>query len=215
MRARDVMALSPIVPVIALDKIEDALPLAQALLAGGIAVMEITLRTEAGLKSIEIISEALPEMNVGAGTVLNAHDFKQAVEHGAKFVFSPGISEELIQTSKELDIPLIPGVATASEVMLAKNNGFEACKLFPATLAGGVEILKAFAGPFASMVFCPTGGVNLNNLNEFLALNNVLCVGGSWIVSKQAIEEKDFEHITTLCKEAIYTIQGKHLSHEK
>lgn len=209
MTAQDVMSLSPIVPVIALEDEEDALPLAKALLEGGINIMEITLRTEAGLKSIEIISKALPQMHVGAGTVLNANDFKSAVAHGAAFVFSPGISEELMQTSKELNVALIPGVATASEVMLAKNNGFEHCKLFPATLAGGVEILKAFNGPFASMRFCPTGGVNLENINDYLALENVLCAGGSWIVPKQAMKEKDFEHITKLCKEAMHTIKGK------
>jgi 2-dehydro-3-deoxyphosphogluconate aldolase/(4S)-4-hydroxy-2-oxoglutarate aldolase len=203
MTAKEVMELSPIVPVIALESVEDALPLAEALLAGGINVMEITLRTEAGLKSIEVISKALPQMNVGAGTVLNATDFKKAVNHGAKFVFSPGISEELMQTSKALNIALIAGVATASEVMLAKNNGFEYCKLFPATLAGGVEILKAFYGPFASMRFCPTGGVNLENLNDFLALPNVLCVGGSWIVPSKLIKEKRFDEITELTREAL------------
>lgn len=215
MTAQEVMKLSPIVPVIALENEEDALPLAKALLKGGINIMEITLRTEAGLKSIEIISKALPQMHVGAGTVLNASEFKRAVTHGAEFVFSPGVSEALIRTSKELNIALIPGVATASEVMLAKNNGFEYCKLFPAILVGGVEILKAFSGPFASMRFCPTGGVNLDNVNEFLALENVLCVGGSWIVPKQAMSEKDFEQITRLCKEAINTVKGKKYNDEK
>ncbi len=206
MTAKEVMEVSPIVPVIALESADDALELAQALLEGGIGVMEITLRTEAGLKSIEAISKGMPQMRVGAGTVLNADDFKKAVEHGAQFVFSPGISEELMQTSKELGIALIPGVATASEVMLAKNRGFEHCKLFPATLAGGVEALKAFSGPFASMRFCPTGGVNLDNLNAFLALKNVLCVGGTWIVPKDAIAQKDFKKITRLCKEALESI---------
>ncbi len=206
MTAKEVMEISPIVPVIALESVEDALPLARALLEGGIAIMEITLRTEAGLKSIEVISKEMPQMNVGAGTVLNAVDFKKAVEHGAQFVFSPGISEELMQTSKDLGIALIPGVATASEVMLAKNNGFEHCKLFPATLAGGVEALKAFSGPFASMRFCPTGGVNLNNVKDFLDLDNVVCAGGSWIIPKQAIKEKDFQAITKLCKEALQAL---------
>ncbi len=209
MTAEAVMKLSPIVPVIALENEEDALPLAEALLEGGINIMEITLRTHAGLNAIEIISKALPQMHVGAGTVLNRSDFKNAVAHGAAFVFSPGISEALMQTSKELNIALIPGVATASEVMLAKNNGFEHCKLFPATLAGGVEILKAFSGPFPSMRFCPTGGVNLNNINDFLSLDNVLCAGGSWIVPKQAMKEKNFKQITELCTEAMQTIKGK------
>ncbi|MBT8348316.1 MAG: bifunctional 4-hydroxy-2-oxoglutarate aldolase/2-dehydro-3-deoxy-phosphogluconate aldolase [Sulfurovum sp.] len=209
MTAQDVMTLSPIVPVIALENEEDALPLAKALLEGGINIMEITLRTEAGLKSIEIISKALPQMHVGAGTVMNSSDFKSAVAHGAAFIFSPGISEVLMETSKELNIALIPGVATASEVMLAKNNGFQHCKLFPATLAGGVEILKAFSGPFSSMRFCPTGGINLNNINDFLSLENVLCAGGSWIVPKQALKEKKFQEITKLCIEALDTIKGK------
>jgi 2-dehydro-3-deoxyphosphogluconate aldolase / (4S)-4-hydroxy-2-oxoglutarate aldolase len=206
MTAREVMEISPIVPVIALESVDDALPLAKALLEGGIAIMEITLRTQAGLKSIEAIAKAMPQMNVGAGTVLNADDFKKAVEHGAQFVFSPGISEGLMQTSRELGVALIPGVATASEVMLAKNNGFGHCKLFPATVAGGVEALKAFSGPFSSMRFCPTGGVNPDNVKAFLALDNVLCAGGSWIVPKQAIKEKDFKAITKLCEEALQAL---------
>lgn len=209
MTAKEVMQISPIVPVIVLENIEDALPLAEALLEGGISIMEITLRTDAGLGSIEAISKALPQMHVGAGTVLNANDFKKAVVHGAQFVFSPGISEELMQTSKELDIALIPGVTTASEMMMAKNHGFEHCKLFPATLAGGVEALKAFSGPFTSMHFCPTGGVNLKNLNDFLSLDNVLCVGGSWLVPKQIIKDKKFQVITRLCKEALNTVKIK------
>ena len=209
MTAEAVLKLSPIVPVIALENEEDALPLANAVLEGGINIMEITLRTDAGLKAIEIISKALPQMHVGAGTVLNSSDFKNAVAHGAAFVFSPGISEALMQTSKELNVALIPGVATASEVMLAKNNGFEHCKLFPATLAGGIDILKAFSGPFPSMRFCPTGGVNLENINDFLSLDNVLCAGGSWIVPKQALKEKNFKEITKLCSEAMQIINGE------
>ena len=209
MRAEEIMKLSPIVPVIALESEEDALPLANALLEGGINIMEITLRTQAGLKAIEIISKHLPQMHVGAGTVLNGDDFKSAVEHGAAFIFSPGISEDLLQTSKQTGIALIPGVATASEVMLAKNHGFDHCKLFPATLAGGVEMLKALSGPFPTMRFCPTGGVNLNNLNEFLTLEYVLCVGGIWIVPKALIKEKDFKQITKLCVEAKDSIKGK------
>lgn len=206
MNAYDVMKISPIVPVIALDDANDALPLAEALLEGGIAIMEITLRTDAGLKAIEAIAKSCPQMNVGAGTILNQSDFKNAVNCGSRFVFSPGISEALMQISKELNIALIPGVATASEIMLAKNNGFEHCKLFPATVAGGTEALKAFGGPFPSMRFCPTGGVNLSNLNDFLSLPNVLCVGGSWIIPKSALKEKNFTQITSLCKEAFKSI---------
>lgn len=207
MRAEEVMRISPIVPVVALENSEDALALAEALLEGGIAVMEITLRTDAALKAIEAIAKSMPQMHVGAGTVLNALSFKDAVDHGAQFVFSPGISTELMQTSKNLSISLIPGVATASEVMLAHNSGFDFCKLFPATAVGGVETLKAFGGPFASMRFCPTGGVSLSNLNDFLSLENVLCVGGSWIVPKQAIAQKNFKEVTRLCREALQSIR--------
>ncbi len=203
MNAYDVMQISPIVPVIALEDADDALPLAEALLEGGIEIMEITLRTEAGLKSIKTIADNLPQMSVGAGTIINSDSFKRAVDQGAQFIFSPGISSELMQSSFDLEIPLIPGVATASEVMFALNNGFEHCKLFPATVAGGINALKAYKGPFVSMHFCPTGGINLANLKDFLALSNVPCVGGSWIVPKDALKRKDFEHITQLCDEAL------------
>ncbi|RXJ69632.1 keto-deoxy-phosphogluconate aldolase [Halarcobacter ebronensis] len=207
MNARYIMEISPIVPVIALEDEKDALPLAKALQKGGVNIMEITLRTPAGLKAIEIVSKELPSMNVGAGTVCNEEDLKKAKKAGAKFVFSPGISQELINASKKEEITLIPGVATASEVMLAQNNNIFYCKLFPATLSGGVEILKAFAGPFPKMNFCPTGGVNLNNLNDFLILKNVLCVGGTWFVPKDEIIINNFEEITSLCKEAINSIK--------
>lgn len=207
MNPYEVMNISPIVPVIAIEDAEDALPLAEALLEGGIGLMEITLRTDAGLKAIEMIAHKLPEMAVGAGTVIHAEGFDKALSHGAQFVFSPGISLELMEISKARNIPLIPGVATASEVMLALNNGFEHCKLFPATAVGGVETLKAFSGPFASMRFCPTGGINLDNINDFLALKNVYCAGGSWIVPPAAIQTKDFNRITRLCKEALAHIK--------
>ncbi|MEA3491366.1 MAG: bifunctional 4-hydroxy-2-oxoglutarate aldolase/2-dehydro-3-deoxy-phosphogluconate aldolase [Campylobacterota bacterium] len=206
MTSQDVMSISPIVPVIALERVEDALPLAEALLEGGIEVMEITLRTDAGLKSIEAIARSMPEMSVGAGTVVHAESFVQAVDSGSQFVFSPGITRELMHYSADQNIALIPGVATASEVMMAQNSGFTHCKLFPATIAGGVDALKAFGGPFPSMRFCPTGGVKLSNLNEFLALDNVLCVGGTWIVPKQTIREGRFADITRLCREALGSI---------
>ncbi len=208
MKAADVMMISPIVPVVVLERVEDALPLAEALLEGGIAVMEITLRTNAALPSIEVIAKTLPQMHVGAGTVVNREGFVSAVDAGSQFVFSPGVSLELMEASRDLSKVLIPGVATASDIMLAKNNGFEHCKLFPATVAGGVEALKAFGGPFPLMRFCPTGGIKLSNLNEFLALENVLCVGGSWIVPLQAMREKNFGLITKLTKEALGSIES-------
>lgn len=206
MNALDVMKISPLVPVIAIDNENDALPLAEALLEGGIKIMEITLRTPAGLKAIEAIAKAMPEMHVGAGTVCNAMDLQKAIDHGSGFVFSPGISHELIIAALDKNIAFIPGVATASEVMLAQNNGLMHCKLFPATVAGGVAALKAFSGPFGDMRFCPTGGVNLDNMKEFLALPNVICVGGSWIVPKEAILQHDFKSITALSKEALSSL---------
>ena len=208
MNSYEVMNISPIVPVIAIDNAEDALSLAEALLEGGVGLMEITLRTEAGLRAIEIIAKEYPQMSVGAGTVINRAGFQSAVDHGAQFVFSPGINQEIMDASSELNTTLIPGVATASEVMFALNNGFEYCKLFPATAVGGVELLNGFYGPFPSMRFCPTGGINLDNINDFLKLPNVLCAGGSWIVPKTSLQKKDFNHITELCKTAIHHIHN-------
>ncbi len=208
MNSKEVMQISPIVPVIALDRVEDALPLAEALLEGGISIMEITLRTDAGFSSIETISKSIPQMSVGAGTVTNEEEFQKAVDYGSKFVFSPGISHELMETSKRLNISLIPGVATASEVMIAQNGGFNECKLFPASAVGGVNLLKAFGGPFSSINFCPTGGVNVHNMHDFLSLPNVLCVGGSWIVPSKAIRDGNFKKITTLCKEALKSLDS-------
>ncbi len=207
MNSKDVMSISPIVPVIAIENENDALPLAKALSQGGINIMEITLRTKCALKAIEIISKELPSMSVGAGTVCNEKDLIKAKNAGAKFIFSPGISQELIDASIRHKIALIPGISTASELMLAQNNNLYYCKLFPAILSGGVDILKAFLGPFPKMSFCPTGGVNLKNMNEFLSLSNVLCVGGTWFVPKKAIELNEFKQITELCKEALDNIR--------
>jgi 2-dehydro-3-deoxyphosphogluconate aldolase/(4S)-4-hydroxy-2-oxoglutarate aldolase len=209
LNSKDVLSISPIVPVIALDNIDDALPLAKALQNGGINIMEITLRTQEGLKAIELISKQMPSMNVGAGTVCNKKDLEGSIAHGAQFVFAPGISEELIQSAKQNNIALIPGVSNASEVMLAQNNDLLACKLFPASLVGGVDMLKAFSGPFPKMNFCPTGGISINNMNDYLELNNVLCVGGSWLVPKKLIKEKRFSKITEIAKESLIKINNK------
>ena len=207
MTSVQVLEISKIVPVIAIDDAKNALSLAKTLLNSGIKVMEITLRTDAALESIKIISKELPQMNVGAGTVCNVKDFKNAIETGAKFVFSPGISQELIDYSKQTNIPLIPGVATASEVMLAQNNGINACKLFPAVISGGIGMLKALNGPFPKMKFCPTGGVNLDNMNDFLSLKNVSCIGGTWLCPKATVNSNDFEKIEKLCSQAINNVK--------
>ena len=203
MNAIDYLKVSPIVPVVVLDDDKHAVPLAEALLAGGIGIMEITLRSDAALASIQRISRDLPDMHVGAGTVVDARQMIKVQDAGGAFSFSPGITEELLDCAHDEEIDFIPGIATASDLMLAMQHGIEACKLFPATAIGGVELLKGFAGPFPAMQFCPTGGISLDNMNDFLKLPNVLCVGGSWIVPKKAIADGDFSQITLLCKDAL------------
>ncbi|WP_428023524.1 bifunctional 4-hydroxy-2-oxoglutarate aldolase/2-dehydro-3-deoxy-phosphogluconate aldolase [Arcobacter sp.] len=201
--ANGVMRTSPIVPVVVVDNVSEALDLAKALHNGGISIMEITLRTKAGLEAIEKISKEFPEMLVGAGTVCTKQDYINAVNAGSNFVFSPGITDTLINESKKHTIPFIPGVSSASEIMIARENDLIHCKLFPATSVGGASILKAFAGPFPDIKFCPTGGINLDNINDFLSLNNVLCVGGSWMVSKKLIKEKKFNEITEIVNSSL------------
>jgi 2-dehydro-3-deoxyphosphogluconate aldolase/(4S)-4-hydroxy-2-oxoglutarate aldolase len=206
MNAREVLSVSPIVPVITIENEDHAVPLAQALIAGGIKVMEITLRTEAGIPSIEKVAQAIPDMVVGAGTVLNPTQFDAVCDAGAKFAISPGFTSNLLEYTAHSTIPLIPGVGSASEIMRAMEEGFDTFKLFPANIVGGVGALKAFGGPFGDIKFCPTGGVNLDNLNDYLSLGNVLCVGGTWIAPKNLIATEQFETITTYCKEALQNI---------
>ncbi|MHC3993267.1 bifunctional 4-hydroxy-2-oxoglutarate aldolase/2-dehydro-3-deoxy-phosphogluconate aldolase [Thiomicrolovo sp. ZZH C-3] len=206
MTAAELFTISPVVPVVVLEKVEDAVPLAEALLEGGVGIMEVTLRSDAALASIEAIAKAVPQMHVGAGTVIDASGLLRVREAGGRFSFSPGISPALLETSAAEGIAFIPGVATASEVMMAINAGITGCKLFPATAVGGIELLKGFAGPFPQMRFCPTGGVSLSNMNDFLALPNVACVGGSWIVPKAAVGAGEFGKITALCKTALSAV---------
>lgn len=203
MSGAELFKISPVVPVVVLEKVEDAVPLAEALLAGGVGIMEVTLRSDVALASIEAIAKAVPQMQVGAGTVIDANGLLQVREAGGRFSFSPGISTELLQIAASEGITFIPGVATASEVMMALNAGITACKLFPATAVGGVGLLKGFAGPFPQMYFCPTGGISLANMNDFLSLTSVDCVGGSWIVPKADVSAGGFGKITALCREAL------------
>jgi len=205
--ANSVMKISPIVPVVVIDNSNEALDLAKALYEGGISIMEITLRTKAGLESIEKIANKFPSMIVGAGTVCNKQDYKNAVNSGSRFVFSPGITTSLIEESKNHHIPFIPGVSSASEIMLAKENKLNSCKLFPANQVGGVNILKAFSGPFPEVNFCPTGGISLDNMNDFLELNNVLCVGGSWISPSKLVKEKNFKEIIKVTQESLLRVR--------
>lgn len=192
-----------ILPVITIDREADILPLADALAAGGITVLEVTLRTSLGLAAIRQLSEQRPELIVGAGTVLDPKTFAQAEEAGAKFIVTPGCTDELLQHAVTRPVPLLPGVATASEIMAAYRHGLRRFKLFPAKVAGGVEALKAFGGPFPDIRFCPTGGVGPDNLNDYYRLANVMCVGGSWMLPKAAIDSGDWATIERLSREAL------------
>lgn len=207
--ALDVLTASPIVPVIAIKNLKDAVPLANALIEAGVKVLEVTLRTNCGLEAIKAIKQQVPNAIIGAGTVTNALQYQQAVEAGAQFVISPGLTESLLQKSTEYEIPFIPGIATPSELMLAKDYGLSYLKFFPAEINGGIKALQAFKGPFSEIRFCPTGGINEKNYQDYLALENVLCVGGTWFVPNDAIEQGDFTKITELAKSAIKNLESK------
>lgn len=198
----DIARPGPVVPVIVIDRVQDALPLAEALLAGGVTVLEVTLRTAAGLPAIAAIARELPQAVVGAGTVLDAADARRASEAGARFAVSPGYAPPLGSACKALGLPLLPGVATASEIMAALADGFSFLKLFPAEAVGGVALLKSWASPFAQISFCPTGGIGPSNAPDYLALPNVRCVGGSWLTPADALRAGDWARITRLARAA-------------
>jgi len=197
----------PVIPVIAIDQPEHAVPMAQALAAGGIKLLEVTLRTAAGLDAIRTIKEqGIPGVVVGAGTVCSAEQFTQAVQAGAEFIVSPGLTEELIsawQNAENWQGVFLPGVATASEVMRAREVGLTFLKCFPAAAMGGIPLLKGWAGPFSDVVFCPTGGLNPGNYQDYLALNNVLCIGGSWLTDKKLMDSENWLEIERIAKEIL------------
>jgi 2-dehydro-3-deoxyphosphogluconate aldolase/(4S)-4-hydroxy-2-oxoglutarate aldolase len=201
--APQIMALTPIIPVIAIDDAERAIDLAHALIAGGINVLEITLRTPAALKAISLLAQNVPEAVVGAGTVLNTDDLHRVVDAGAKFAISPGSTETLLLEALKLSYPLLPGVATASEIMQGLDLGYTHFKLFPAMSAGGITALKSFSGPFQSAKFCPTGGISEDNFLDFLNLKNVLCIGGTWIAPGDLTNAGKFDEITKLTASAL------------
>ncbi len=200
--ARDVMRDAPVIPVIVLHAIEHAVPMARALVAGGIRMLEVTLRTPQALACIEAIARDVPEAVVGAGTVRSAADAAAAARAGARFAVSPGYTSAVGDACRAQGLALLPGVATASEIMAAQADGFDALKFFPALQSGGSAMLKAWAGPFGDVLFCPTGGIQPGNAGEFLALANVACVGGSWLVPADALAQGDWERITALALEA-------------
>jgi 2-dehydro-3-deoxyphosphogluconate aldolase/(4S)-4-hydroxy-2-oxoglutarate aldolase len=200
--ARDVMHDAPVIPVIVLNDVDHAVPLARALVAGGIRMLEVTLRTPEGLASIEAIARGVPDAVVGAGTIRNAEDARAAAKAGAQFFVSPGYTAAVGRACKEIGLPYLPGVATSSEIMAAQDDGWHALKFFPAVQAGGIAMLKGWQGPFGDVLFCPTGGISPSNASEFLALPNVACVGGTWIVPQDAIERGDWSRIERLAREA-------------
>jgi 2-dehydro-3-deoxyphosphogluconate aldolase/(4S)-4-hydroxy-2-oxoglutarate aldolase len=200
--ALQVMRDAPVIPVIVLDEVAHAVPLAQALLAGGIRMLEVTLRTPVALRCIEAIAREVPEAVVGAGTVRSASDAQAAARAGARFAVSPGFTRAIGQACRDLGLPLLPGVATGSEIMLAQEEGYGALKFFPAVQAGGAAMLKAWGGPFHDVKFCPTGGVNAQNATDFLALPNVTCVGGSWLTPADAVQAGDWSRIAILAAQA-------------
>ena len=202
MNPLDLASHGPVIPVIVIDRLEDAVPMAHALVEGGVRVLEVTLRTAAGLPAIKAIAREVPGAVVGAGTVRDGEDVHAAHAAGAKFIVSPGYSKAVGDACKSLSIALLPGVSTGSEIMMAADDGFTFLKLFPATAVGGIPLLKAFSGPFADIAFCPTGGVTVETAPQFLALPNVKVVGGSWLTPADAMKSGDWARITELAKQA-------------
>lgn len=202
MNIRSLLALAPVIPVITIEEVAHAAPLARALCAGGLRVLEVTLRTPACLPAVEAMRAAVPEAVVGVGTLARPQDFVAAEQAGAQFGVSPGLTEELANAASAAKFPLLPGIMTPSELIAGINAGFTAFKLFPAQQAGGVAMLKALGGPFPEVVFCPTGGVTRESAPEFLALKNVMCVGGSWITPPDAMQSGDWKRIEALARDA-------------
>ena len=200
--ALQVMQDAPVIPVIVLNDVAHAVPMARALVAGGIRMLEVTLRTPQALSCMEAIAKEVPDAVVGAGTVRSAADAKAAANAGAKFAVSPGYTSAVGQACRDQGLSLLPGVATGSEIMMAQEDGYTELKFFPAMQAGGPAMLKAWGGPFFDVRFCPTGGVTPQNASEFLSLSNVACVGGSWLVPADALAKGDWSRIEQLAREA-------------
>lgn len=198
-----------IVPVLTIDRVDDAVPLAQALVAGGVNVLEVTFRTEAAAAAAKAIIAEVPGAIVGMGTVLNGDDLRRAQALGAQFAVSPGATAELLDAAAESALPLLPGVATSSEIMQAQARGFNLLKFFPAEQAGGIPMLRALAGPFPGTRFCPTGGVNADNVATWLAEPNVVAAGGSWLCPASDIKSGNWEIITGRCLDAMKKLRRK------
>ena len=202
LKIRDVLALAPVIPVLTVEKLAHAAPLAKALYAGGLKVLEITLRTDVALDVIAAMRAAVPAAMVGVGTVVRPQDFKRADGAGAQFAVTPGLTPELADAARNVGFPLLPGIVTPSDILQALHFGYDTLKFFPAQQAGGIAMLQAFAGPFANVAFCPTGGISRETAPAFLKLPNVLCVGGSWVAPKALVEKGDWAGIEALARDA-------------
>jgi len=200
MNVRKLMQVAPVIPVLVIDDVAKAKPLAQALVNGGLKVLEVTLRTPQALEAMQAMSDVEGAI-VGVGTALNGDDLKRAQDHGATFAVSPGFTPELGKAANAIDMPLLPGIMTPADIMRARDEGFTELKFFPASQAGGPSLLKGFAGPFIDTVFCPTGGISAKNAHEYLSLPSVLCVGGSWVAPKDLVDSGNWEAITQLALE--------------
>ena len=198
----ELVSYGPVIPVIVINRLEDAVPMAQALVDGGVRVLEVTLRTSIALQCMAAIAKAVPGAILGAGTVRSAADAQAAKDAGCTFAVSPGYTSTIGHACRDIGLPLLPGTATGSEVMQANADGYFFLKFFPAMQAGGIAMLKALAGPFTDVVFCPTGGISLATAPDFLALPNVKVCGGSWLTPADAVAAKDWARITALAKEA-------------
>src|SRR5450830_184706 len=202
MNTLDLANHGPVIPVIVINKVEDAVPMAEALLEGGIKVLEVTLRTSVALQAMEAIAKAVPDAILGAGTVRSIADAHAARNAGCTFAVSPGYTSELGKAARQIGLPLLPGVSTGSEIMMANADDYYFLKLFPAVAVGGINLLKGFAGPFTDVKFCPTGGVTVESAPQFLALPNVVVCGGTWLTPADAVNSKNWAHITKLAREA-------------
>ncbi|MCZ4291847.1 2-dehydro-3-deoxy-phosphogluconate aldolase [Hoeflea alexandrii] len=197
-----ILKLQPVVPVLVIKDLAHAVPLARALVAGGLKAIEITMRTPVALEAIRAVADEVEDAVPGAGTVLNAKQYHQAVEAGSQFIVSPGTTLELLDVARKSPVPLLPGAATPSEVMALREEGYEVLKFFPAEQAGGAAYLKSLSSPLAGMLFCPTGGITPDNARDYLSLPNVVCVGGSWVAPNALVEAGDWDGITRLAMEA-------------
>lgn len=201
-RLLEILGRQPVIPVLKIERLADAVPLAKALVAGGLPAIEITLRTSDALDAIRLVAAEVPDAVVGVGTVLTAKDYNASLSAGARFIVSPGTTQELLDAAAAGPVPFLPGAVTPSEVMAMREEGYRILKFFPAEQAGGAAFLKSLAAPLADMRFCPTGGISPKNAPDYLALPNVICVGGSWVAPDDALRSGDWQKVEELARQA-------------